>query len=168
MRLDGKRALITGALGGIGRKVAERFAAEGARLALADAARGESPVAGARGYVADLTQVAECRRLAAEAAADLGGIDLLVNCVGVFEQMPLAEATEENWDRNLDINLKGVFFLIQATAPLMRRRGGGRIVNLTSIAGSDGFATATAYCAAKGGLLTLTRALAMELAPEGI
>ncbi len=168
MRLDGKLALITGALGGIGRKVAERFAAEGARLALADATRGESPAAGARGYVADLAQVAECRRLAAEAAADLGGIDLLVNCVGVFEQMPLAEATEENWDRNLDINLKGVFFLIQATAPLMRRRGGGRIVNLTSIAGSDGFASAPAYCAAKGGLLNLTRALAMELAPEGI
>ncbi len=105
MRLDGKRALITGALGGIGRKVAERFAAEGARLALADATRGESPVAGARGYVADLARVAECRRLAAEAEAALGGIDLLVNCVGVFEKMPLAEATEENWDRNLDINL---------------------------------------------------------------
>ena len=168
MRLEGKRALITGGLGGIGRKVAERFAAEGAELALADAASGESPVANARCYTADLSQVSECRRLAGEVEADLGPIDLLVNCVGVFEQMPFDEATEENWDRNLDINLKGVFFLIQAVVPQMRAQGGGRIVNTTSIAASQGFANAEAYCAAKGGLLNLTRALAMQLAPDKI
>ena len=168
MRLEGKRALITGAMGGIGRKVAERFAAEGAELALADAAAGESPVAGARCYRADLGSVAECRRLAAEVEADLGPIDLLVNCVGVFEQMALDETTEENWDRNLDINLKGVFFLIQAVVPQMRARGGGRVVNITSIAAGQGFGTAQAYCAAKGGLLNLTRALAMALAPDKI
>ena len=168
MKLAGKRALITGGLGGIGRKVAERFAAEGAELALADVAPGESPVGDARCYVADLGRVAECRRLAAEVEADLGDIDLLVNCVGVFEQMAFDETTEENWDRNVDINLKGVFFLIQAVAPQMRRRGGGRVVNITSIAASQGFGTAQAYCAAKGGLLNLTRALAMVLAPDGI
>ena len=168
MRLAGKRALITGGFGGIGRRVAERFAAEGAELALADAVAGESPVADARCYVADLSRVSECRRLATEVEADLGAIDLLVNCVGVFEQMAFDETTEENWDRNLDINLKGVFFLIQAVAPQMRSRGGGRIVNLTSIAASQGFESAQAYCAAKGGLLNLTRALAMALAPDGI
>ena len=168
MRLEGKRALITGALGGIGRKVAERFAAEGAELALADAASGESPVAGARCYQADLSSVAACQRLAAEVEADLGPIDLLANCVGVFEQMPFDETTEENWDRNVDINLKGVFFLIQAVVPQMRQRGGGRVVNITSIAATQGFANAEAYCAAKGGLLNLTRALAMQLAPDGI
>ena len=168
MRLAGKRALITGGLGGIGRKVAERFAAEGAELALADAVPGDSPVADARCYTADLSQVAECRRLAAEVEADLGPIDLLVNCVGVFEQMDFDQTTEENWDRNLDINLKGVFFLIQAAAPQMRKRGGGRIVNITSIAASQGFGNAEAYCAAKGGLLNMTRALAMSLAPDRI
>ena len=168
MKLDGKRALITGGLGGIGREVATRFAAEGATLALADAVEGESPVSGARRYAANLAEVAECRRLAAEAGADLGDIDLLVNCVGVFKQMPFDETTEENWDQNLDINLKGVFFLIQAVASQMRRRGGGRIVNLTSIAASSGFATSQAYCAAKGGLLNLTRSLAVELAPDRI
>ena len=168
MRLAGKRALISGGLGGIGRKVAERFAAEGAQLALADAEMGESPVPGARCYAADLSRVSECRRLAAEVEADLGDIDLLVNCVGVFEQMSFDETTEENWDRNVDINLKGVFFLIQAVAPQMRRRGGGRVVNVTSIAASQGFASAQAYCAAKGGLLNLTRALAMALAPDRV
>ena len=168
MRLAGKRALVTGGLGGIGRTVAERFAAEGAELALADAVPGESPVADARCYTADLSRVAECRRLAAEVEADLGPLDLLVNCVGVFEQMDFDEITEENWDRNVDINLKGVFFLIQAVAPQMRARGGGRIVNITSIAASQGFGNAEAYCAAKGGLLNLTRALAMSLAPDGI
>ena len=168
MRLAGKRALVTGGLGGIGRTVAERFAAEGAELALADAVSGESPVADARCYTADLSRVAECRRLAAEVEADLGPLDLLVNCVGVFEQMDFDEITEENWDRNVDINLKGVFFLIQAVAPQMRARGGGRIVNITSIAASQGFGNAEAYCAAKGGLLNLTRALAMSLAPDGI
>ena len=168
MRLEGKRALITGAMGGIGRKVAERFAAEGAELALADAVAGESPVAGARCYQVDLSSVAECRRLAAEVEADLGPIDLLANCVGVFEQAPFDETTEENWDRNVDINLKGVFFLIQAVVPQMRARGGGRVVNITSIAAIQGFGTAQAYCAAKGGLLNLTQALAMALAPDGI
>ena len=168
MKLEGKRALITGAMGGIGRKVAERFAAEGAELALADVASGESPVAGARCYRADLSSVAECRRLAAEVEADLGPIDLLANCVGVFEQMPFDETTEENWDRNLDINLKGVFFLIQAVVPQMRQQGGGRVVNITSIAATQGFANTGAYCAAKGGLLNLTRSLAMQLAPEKI
>jgi NAD(P)-dependent dehydrogenase (short-subunit alcohol dehydrogenase family) len=168
MRLKGKRALITGAHGGIGRKVAERFAAEGAELALADAVEGELPVGGAQGYVADLSAVEGCRRLAADVAAGLGDIDLLVNCVGVFNTMPLDDTTEENWDQNVDINLKGVFFLIQAIAPQMRRRGGGRIVNLTSIAATSGFATAHAYCASKGGLLNLTRSLTMELAPDGI
>ncbi len=168
MKLEGKRALITGALGGIGRKTAERFAADGAVLALADAVEGPAPAAGARMYRADLGKVPECRRLAADVAADLGDIDILVNCVGVFEGEPFDETSEENWDRNLDINLKGVFFLTQAVAPQMRRRGGGRIVNLTSIAGSDGFSGVHAYCAAKGGVLNLTRSLAVELAPDGI
>ena len=82
--------------------------------------------------------------------------------------MAFDEVTEENWDRNVDINLKGVFFLIQAVVPQMRLRGGGRIVNTTSIAATQGFANAEAYCAAKGGLLNLTRALAMQLAPDKI
>ena len=125
-------------------------------------------MAGARCYVADLSRVAECRRLAAEVEADLGPIDLLVNSVGVFEQASFDEITEENWDRNVDINLKCVFFLIQAVVPQMRTRGGGHVVNVTSIAASQGFASAQAYCAAKGGLLNLTRSLAMELATDRI
>lgn len=168
MNLQGKRCLITGALGGIGIKVAQRFASKGAELALVDLRMGESPVSGARTYEADLASVAACRQLAADVAADMGDVDLLVNCVGVFKTMAFSETTEENWDQNVDVNLKGVFFLIQAIVPQMQRRGGGRIVNLTSIAASHGFANAHAYCASKGGLLNLTRSLTVELAPFGI
>ncbi len=168
MRLDGKRALITGASGGIGTEVATRFAAEGAVLALSDLAEGAAAPAGARFFPADLRGRDAAQALASAAAEALGGIDLLVNCAGVFKTVPFDETTEENWDHNLDVNLRGVFFLIQAVAPHMRHAGGGKIVNMTSIAASDGFANAHAYCAAKGGLLNLTRALAVDLAPDGI
>lgn len=168
MKLDGKVALITGAAGGIGGAVASRFAEEGARLALADMVAAESPHGGARSYEADLGRVDECRRLAETVAADFGRLDILVNCVGVFDTVPFDETTEENWDRQLDANLKGVFFLIQAAVPHMRRAGGGKVVNFTSIAASHGFANAHAYCAAKGGLLNMTRSLAVDLAHEGI
>lgn len=168
MKLKNKVVLITGAFGGIGTAIARRFDDEGAQLALADIADGESPVKAARIYRSDLTQVAACRQLAQEVISDFGTVDVLVNCVGVFNTVPFDETTEENWDLSLDVNLKGVFFLIQAVAPHMRKNGGGKVVNLTSIAASDGFADAHAYCAAKGGLLNLTRSLALELAPSGI
>ena len=168
MKLKNKVALITGALGGIGTAIAQRFDDEGAQLALADIVEGESPITAARIYRSDLTQVAACRQLAQEIIADFGTIDVLINCVGVFHPVPFDETTEENWDLSIDVNLKGVFFLIQSVAPHMRNNGGGKVVNLTSIAASDGFSAAHAYCAAKGGLLNLTRSLAVDLAPSGI
>ncbi len=168
MKLKNKVALITGGLGGIGAAIARRFDAEGARLALSDIAEGESPVDGARVYRKDLTQVAACRELAQEVVGDFGSVDILINCVGIFNTVPFEETTEEDWDLCLDVNMKGVFFLIQALAPEMKKNGGGKVVNLTSIAASVGFADAHAYCAAKGGLLNLTRSLALELAPSGI
>ena len=168
MKLKNKVALITGALGGIGTAIARRFDDEGAQLALADIVKGESPVTGARIYRRDLTQVTACRQLAQEVIADFGTIDILINCVGVFHTVPFNETTEANWDLGIDTNLKGVFFLIQSIAPHMQSHGGGKVVNLTSIAASDGFSGAHAYCAAKGGLLNLTRSLAVDLAPNGI
>lgn len=168
MKLKNKVVLITGALGGIGTAIARRFDDEGAQLALADSVDGESPVKTARVYRKDLTQVTACRQLAQEVISDFGSVDVLINCVGVFQTVPFDETTEKNWDLSLDVNLKGVFFLIQAVAPHMRNNGGGKVVNLTSIAASVGFADAHAYCAAKGGLLNLTRSLALELAPSGI
>ncbi len=168
MKLKNKVALVTGGLGGIGAAIAHRFAAEGAKLALSDIAEGESPIVGVRVYRKDLTRTAACRELAEEVVGDFGTVDILVNCVGVFNTVPFAETTEADWDLCFNANLKGVFFLIQALAPTMRKNGGGKVVNLTSIAATDGFADAHAYCAAKGGLLNLTRSLALELAPSRI
>lgn len=168
MKLKNKVALVTGGLGGIGAAIARRFDSEGAELVLSDIVEGESPVEGARVYRKDLTQVSACRELAQEVVSEFGTVDILINCVGVFNTVPFADTTEENWDLCFDVNLKGVFFLIQALAPEMRNNGGGKVVNLTSIAATNGFADAHAYCAAKGGLLNLTRSLALELAPSGI
>lgn len=168
MKLKNKVALVTGGLGGIGAAIAHRFDTEGAKLAISDIAEGESPVSGARVYRKDLTQVAACRELAEDVIKDFGAVDILINCVGIFNTVRFADTTEVDWDLCLDVNLKGVFFLVQALAPAMRENGGGKIVNLTSIAATDGFADAHAYCAAKGGLLNLTRSLDLELAPSGI
>jgi len=168
MKLKNKVVLVTGGLGGIGAAIARRFAVEGAKLALSDIAEGESPVAGVRVYRKDLTQVMACRELVEEVVGDFGTVDILINCVGVFNTVPFAKTTEADWDLCFDVNLKGVFFLVQALAPTMRQNGGGKVVNLTSIAATDGFADAHAYCAAKGGLLNLTRSLALELAPSKI
>ena len=169
MRLEGKRALITGGLGGIGRKVAQRFAAEGAELALADAASGESPVADARCYTADLSRVSECRRLAAAVEADLGPIDLLVNCVGTHIEKPAEELSAEEWDQVHDTNLRGAFLLSQAAGRQMIAQRGGRQIHISSVRSllgiNRGFA---AYTSSKAGMNLLVKQLATEWAEYGI
>ncbi|MCZ7665192.1 MAG: SDR family oxidoreductase [Thermoleophilia bacterium] len=116
----------------------------------------------------DVSRPDECCRLADETAALYGGIDILVNSAGNWTLQPIEEVTEESWDRQFDCNLKGAFFCAQAVVPHMLRRGGGKIVNISSAAGFIGFPGAAVYCASKGGLVTLTKALAVELASRGI
>ena len=117
---------------------------------------------------------ADCSRVPAiEAAVDaiarrFGGIDILVNNAGVFLPMPIEATTEEVWDTQADLNLKGAFFFVRSVLPHMEKRGGGKIVNVSSIAGEAGFPNAAAYCASKGGLTNLSRALALELAARNI
>lgn len=178
MRLKGKVALITGGSRGIGREIALRFAEEGATVAVnyhsnkteADKVVAAIAKAGGRaaGYAADCSRVADIERLAASVADDFGGIDILVNNAGLFLPVSIEETDEQNWDRQADLNLKGPFFLVKAVVPGMKAKGGGRIVNITSIAGENGFPNAAAYCGSKGGLANLTRALATELAPHRI
>jgi NAD(P)-dependent dehydrogenase (short-subunit alcohol dehydrogenase family) len=172
---DGRVVLVAGGAGGMGQAIGRRFAPHVAAVVLADldAPRLAAAAAGlerlgaeVRTFTADLRRPAACRAAVACAAA-AGRLDVLVNAAGVWVEGPAEEATEEEWDRTLEVNLKGPYFLTAASIPLLERTG-GVVVNVASDAGLVGNAGAAIYCASKGGLVLLTRALALELAPRGV
>ena len=171
-RFDGKVALITGAASGMGRAVAIRLASEGANVFAVDVnteglAETASQVDGTGGRIetkhCDIGSVADCRAAAAGCVDAFGGIDVLGNIAGLSWQERVADVTEEDWDRMFGVNTKGVFFLTQAALPHLLESG-GNIVNIASNAGLQGLAYTSTYCATKGAVVQLTRALAMELA----
>lgn len=178
MRLKGKVALVTGASQGIGEAIAVRYGAEGASVAVNyskshDKAktvveRVEHAGGKARAFPADCARVDEIERLVGEVTGAFGQLDILVNNAGVFRTVAVAETTEAIWDEQLDLNLKGCFFLVKTALPVFRRQGGGKVINITSIFGTAAFPGCAGYCASKGGLVNLTRALAAELGKEGI
>ena len=179
MRLANKVALITGSSKGIGRAIAERFAQEGADVVIdynstrsgAEDALRTVEAAGRRGLIvkADLSSTAEVRKLVATAIAHFGRLDILVNNAGVETHAPFWEVTEEDYDRVLDVNLKGVFFTTQEMVRhLMQTKRRGKIVNISSVHEDLPFPNFAAYCASKGGLKMLTRNLSVELGPLGI
>ncbi len=168
-------ALITGGASGIGRAVAEKYLDAGASVMLADhdQARLEA-TAGAlasRGAVAitptDVSRVADCARMVSITLDRFGRLDALINSAGVWVEGPSEAMTEADWDRVLDVNLKGTFFACSHAIPALALTG-GVIVNVASDAGLVGNAGAAIYSASKGGVVLLTRALALELAPRGI
>jgi NAD(P)-dependent dehydrogenase (short-subunit alcohol dehydrogenase family) len=116
----------------------------------------------------DLYQVAMIDRIVAQVSETFGAIDILVNSAGIFNVASIEETSEEIWDRHLDLNLKSLFFCCRAVTPMMKQRKYGRIINLSSIAGVGGFLNCPAYCASKGAIVNLTKALACELAEHGI
>jgi 3-hydroxybutyrate dehydrogenase len=168
--LDGRHALVSGAGSGIGSAIAAALAAEGARLTFVgrDGAKLERAAAqiGVRAdtFACDVTDEAAVAALATSA----GDVALLINTVGAAESEPLARTSLELWQRMLDVNATSAFLLCRAFAPGMVARGGGRIVNLASTAGERGYPYVTAYCAGKHALVGLTRALAFELASDGV
>jgi NAD(P)-dependent dehydrogenase (short-subunit alcohol dehydrogenase family) len=171
-RLAGKRALITGASSGIGAATTRAFSAEGARVALL--ARRPAPLEAlavelgdaARSFPADVADAGQVARAVAEAAEWLGGLDIVVNSAGIAVPVSLAELTEERWREVIDINLSGSFYVARETGLRMRRDGGGTIINLGSELSVLGMEMYVAYCASKAGVLGLTKALAVELAPD--
>ncbi len=173
-----KVAIVTGSGQGIGRAIARRLAREGFALALADvnpaglaAVRGEIEVTGGKaiGIEADLARVSEIQRTINRAADEWGQLDVLVNNVGRQITKTFIEVTESDWDALLSLNLKTVFFAMQAAAKLMIDAGTqGRIVSISSISGRGGRPDQTPYAAAKAGVISLTRSAALAFASYGI
>ena len=172
MTSDRKVLLITGAGGGIGSAVARRFAAAGWRPVLTDlSAALLEPIAAQAGHApfrpADLRQRAACIEIVTWTVEQMGRIDGLVNAAGVWREGPTADATEEDFDALFDVNVKGLYFTTAAAIPHLRATE-GFIVNLSSDAGLQGNTGAAAYCASKGAVALFTKALALELAPDGV
>lgn len=167
----GKSVLITGAGGGVGGATATLLARLGARLVLTDANADTLAAIAAQcaalPLAADLRSVAECERVVAAAVAHLGGLDALVNCAGVWVEGESSVASEDDWARCIDINLKACFFMCSRAIPALKQSRGA-IVNISSDAGVVGNAGAAIYCASKGGVTVMSKALAVELAPYGI
>jgi len=166
--VDAGRAVvvITGAGGGVGAACAARFAAGGWRVAGVDMQPPADPNV-VLALQTDVRVVAQCDVALATCVEQLGRVDALVNTAGVWTEGPAAETTEAEWDRVVDTNLKGTFFMIRAALPALITTG-GCIVNLSSDAGIQGNRGAAVYCASKGGVSILTKALALELAADGV
>ena len=170
-------ALITGASRGIGLAIARKLGAMGAQLALCardagrlEKAEAELRQAGCRTLAVptDVTDAAAVDALVQKVIGTLGGIDILVNNAGVGVFAPLHELREDEWDRVMNTNLKGVYLCSRAVAPQMMRRHGGHIINISSLAGKNAFAKGGVYCASKWGLRGMTACMAEDLRGYGI
>ena len=165
MKLKDQVAVITGGASGLGAAIADRFAAEGARIAVADL-RPAEPFFSVVTNVADSGAVAH---LFAAVAENLGPVDILVNCAGHGGTPgPTVEVKDDYWERMLAVHLSGTFFCMRAALRVMQPRKRGRIINLASVGGQRGFPGAASYSAAKAGILGLTRSVAAEVIGDGI
>jgi glucose 1-dehydrogenase len=178
-RLKGRTALVTGSSRGIGRAIAQRFALEGARVAInyigsraaAEEALADVTAAGAKGVLlqADVSSAAEVTKLVEDAVAELGQVDILVNNAGIEKHAPFWDVTEADYDKVMDVNVKGAFFGTQAfVRHLQATNRPGRIINISSVHEEKAFPNFAAYCASKGAMRMLARNLAVELGPLGI
>jgi NAD(P)-dependent dehydrogenase (short-subunit alcohol dehydrogenase family) len=177
MQLEGKKAIITGAATGIGAVTSQLFAREGAGVVVADIneEEGERTVAtirseGGEAYFlrADVTVEGEVSALIKKGAELLDGLDVLFNNAGAQRSGPITDFEQAAWDLLMAVNPRSCFFGIKHAVPLMRERGGGSIINMASLAGVKGGPGLTAYSASKGAIVGFTKAVAAELAPEGI
>jgi NAD(P)-dependent dehydrogenase (short-subunit alcohol dehydrogenase family) len=175
--LTDQTAIVTGAARGIGKGIALALAQAGAHVVVADinaeaAARAAGEI-GALGLsvmavAVDITQSGQVDRLVETTLARFGHIDLLVNNAGVVSNAPVLDLSEEEWDRTMAVNLKGVFLCSQRAAQAMAARHSGRIINIASLSGKVGAPGQAAYCASKHGVIGLTLVMAIDLAPYGI
>jgi NAD(P)-dependent dehydrogenase (short-subunit alcohol dehydrogenase family) len=176
-RLDGKRALITGGASGIGRATALLFAREGAAVCVVDleeeggqaVARAIEGQGGRALFVrADVTEASHCRDAVEKMVSTWGGLDILFNNAGIIRRASVVELAEEEWDRVMAVNVRSIFLLSKYAIPVMAQAGGGVIVNTSSGWGLVGGPRAAAYCASKGAVVLLTKAMAIDHGPQNI
>lgn len=177
MRLVDKSAIVTGGAGGIGRATCLAFAAEGAKVSVVDVAVGaaeavaeEIRAAGgtAIALTADVSSEADIERVVADTVTAFGGIDILFNNAGIIRRTTVVETSADEWDRVFGVNVKGIFLMCKHAVPVMAANGGGSIINTGSGWGLKGGAQAISYCASKGAVVNMTRALAIDHGPQGI
>ncbi len=175
MRFAGKTAIVTGAASGIGLATARKLAVDGAMVVMADiqdatqeARRIAQAGHSARFFRTDVSADPQVRALVDDVVSSHGGVDILVNNAGIVLARTVPDTTLEEWDRLLDVNLKGTFLCCRAVIPVMRRQGGGVIVNVASEQGLVGAAENAVYTATKGGIIQLTKSMAIDHGKEGI
>jgi NAD(P)-dependent dehydrogenase (short-subunit alcohol dehydrogenase family) len=175
--LSGKVALITGAASGIGRATARLFAREGAAVAIADinlqagkAVAEEIVQSGGHSFVeqVDVTQAADCQRVVERTMREFGAIHVLFNNAGIIRRASVLEISEQDWDQVMAVNVKSIFLMSRQVIPIMAKAGGGSIINTASGWGLAGGARAAAYCASKGAVVLLTKAMAIDHGPQNI
>jgi NAD(P)-dependent dehydrogenase (short-subunit alcohol dehydrogenase family) len=170
--LDGRRAFVTGAAGGIGQDIAVELSRRGARVVVHSASSDPAETIERAGAVAavrgDLGDVEVCRTVVAEAAEHLGGLDVLVNCAGLTKTAAYEDVTPDGFDQLFRLNIRGYYFCGQAALPHFDQAGGGAIVNITSVHAHGGVPGHSVYAATKGAIVAMTRQLAVELAPKRI
>ena len=173
---DGKIALVTGGSKGIGLAIAHALAAAGASVvitgrdqsALDRAVKSAAEGTNVRGVRADVQNHEDAARAVAEAVTAFGGLDILINNAGVAALMNVADMSVSDWDRTIGTNLSGVFYCTRAALPELRRRGGGWIISISSLASKNAFAGGAAYCATKAGLNAFSEALMQEVRYDNI
>jgi NAD(P)-dependent dehydrogenase (short-subunit alcohol dehydrogenase family) len=177
MKLQGKVAFVSGFGSGLGRAIAILFAKEGAAVAGTSTteSKGKETVAVIQSsggqalfFPGDVGNSAQLKSFIEETVRQFGGLDIVVNSAGVRTNGSITEITEEDWDRTLDVNLKGAFLLSRLAIPEMKKRGGGAIIHIAARSGMLGQSGRAAYCASKGGMVRLTEAMAMDHAPDRI
>jgi NAD(P)-dependent dehydrogenase (short-subunit alcohol dehydrogenase family) len=177
VRLQGKVALITGAASGIGRASALLFAREGAAVVLTDinesadldVAAGITNHGGRALFEpADVTRVTDCQRVIQRAVREVGGLHILFNNAGIIRRASVVELSEADWDRVMAVNVKAIFLMCRGVIPIMAAAGGGSIINMASGWGLAGGPRAAAYCASKGAVVLLTKAMAVDHGPQNI
>ncbi len=177
MSLAGQVAIVTGSTSGLGRATAVRLAQEGARVVINshEEAGGQTAVAAIQAQggealfvQADVSSRDDCQRLAAQAVAAFGGLSILVNNAGIERRGGVLTCTEQDWDDMLNVDLKGIYLVAQAVLPHMLQQNRGAIVNIASVLSYDVIPERAAYVAAKGGVIQLTKSMALDYGPQGI